>query len=514
MKKTFTSIASFLLLFTLSVSQLCGETNITILHTNDTHSHLMPFDSKEYGPDSGGIVRRSGLIKSIRNQLGNVLLLDAGDILQGTPFYIIFKGEACYKTAAECGYDATTLGNHELDNSLENLKTQLTNSGMRLLCCNVFYRDTGRHVFQPYMVFVRNGVKIGVIGSIGNAAWDEIDCKIRAPMINVDQTTSVREVARRIRPYVDLVVVLSHAGIEFDEQMAARVAEIDLLIGGHTHVELAAPRLVKNLPEAGKANNGLDGTLVVQAGEHGQFLGRVNLTLDDSGKIATWSGCLEQVSTAHESLAPAGIRETVESFNRRLEDMMNEVVGYTEKALDYPRDLRKTAMLPMGTFTAKSMLEAAKSDMCVINSGVIRNDIKAGNITCGGVFEALPYDNTVVSFKMSGEKIQKMLDHICSHLGDPDGYQFAGVEATFNTSTGKAENVKIAAAPIDLRKEYRVSTSSFMANGNVAGDILFAGAGEIEDSNIIMRDAAINLARELKTLPDMSVAPISIKGSK
>ncbi|NCB40380.1 MAG: bifunctional metallophosphatase/5'-nucleotidase, partial [Erysipelotrichia bacterium] len=103
MKKIFTSIVSFLLLFTLSVSQLTGETNITILHTNDTHSHLMPFDSKEHGPDSGGIVRRSGLIKSIRNQLGNVLLLDAGDILQGTPFYIIFKGEACYKTAAECG---------------------------------------------------------------------------------------------------------------------------------------------------------------------------------------------------------------------------------------------------------------------------------------------------------------------------------------------------------------------------------------------------------------------------
>ena len=110
---------------------------------------------------------------------------------------------------------------------------------------------TLRRVFAPYHVFIRNGLKIGVIGSIGNEAWESIDRKIRAPMTHQNQIEAVRATARRIRSHVDLVVLLSHAGFEFDEQTAAAVAEIDLLIGGHTHVELAQPKLVANTAESG-----------------------------------------------------------------------------------------------------------------------------------------------------------------------------------------------------------------------------------------------------------------------
>ncbi len=499
------------ILLLLLLAQLAGaETRLTILHTNDTHSHLLPFESKQHGPDCGGIVRRAGLVEKIRSEAGEILFVDAGDILQGTPVYSVFKGEACYKTARACGYDATTLGNHELDNDLANLQTQLATSGIRLLCCNVFHKDSRKRVFAPYHIFLRQGLKIAVIGSIGNEAWEDIDRKIRAPMRQTDQITEVRAVARYLRPHVDLIVLLSHAGIEFDKQLAASVAEVDILIGGRTHEELQTPVLIAHTPEAGKTGNGLDGTIVAQTGEWGQFLGRIDLVVEENGQIASWSGRLEKVTPQYEHLAPANLKMLVEEYAGKLEKIMNSIAGQTAADLTYPKDLRKKAILPMGTFTAISMRAAAGSDVCIINSGAIRSDIKAGNITRGAVFEALPYDNSVVTFTMTGKALKNALDFLAASFGDPDGFQFDGISGTLNAATGKAEDILVGGKPIDENTDYRVSTSSFMANGNVAGDKLFATITRIEDSGILMRDAAFNWLEKNRTVPDLSNPAVKI----
>jgi len=512
MKNNFKAAAMLLAFVTLFFLPVDAATRLTILHTNDTHSRMLPFDSKQHGPDCGGIVRRSGLIEHIRSQEGEILLLDAGDILQGTPFYSIFKGEACYRTAKACGYDATTLGNHELDNDLGNLQARLAETGMRLLCCNVFFAGTRRPVFAPYHVFVRNGLKIGVIGSIGNEAWEDIDRKIRAPMALQDQTEAVRITARRIRPYVDLVILLSHAGIEFDEQIAAAVAEIDLLIGGHTHVELNQPKLVANKAEAGTCNNGLNGTLVAQAGEWGHFVGRIDLLIEDDRRIASWSGSLIKVSPQFEHLAPAGLVKMVSDYDQTLQKIMNEVLGQAPADLNFPKDERKKALLPMGSFIAAGMRDAAGSDICIVNSGAIRTDLKAGELTRGEIYEAVPYDNTVVTFAMSGAAVQKMLDFVAANFGDPDGYQFAGVTGVLDRKNGRAENIMIGGEPLSPARTYRVSTSSFMANGNIAGDKLFADPQKIEDSGVFMRDAVEGLLKKLGTLPDYRELPFKLQG--
>ncbi len=509
--KRYLSAAALLLAFLLClIGAVDAADRLTILHTNDTHSHMMPFDSKAYGPESGGIVRRAGLIEKIKKESPDLLVLDAGDILQGTPVYSIFKGEACYRAASLSGCEATTLGNHELDNDLANLQTQLATSGIRLLCCNVFYRDSKKPVFAPFHVFRRNGLKIGVIGSIGNEAWESIDRKIRAPMFQTDQTATARDTARRIRPYVDLVVLLSHAGIEFDMKLAAEVAEIDVLIGGHTHEEMQTPLLIEHKPEAGKYNNGLGGTIVAQAGEWGHFLGRIDLVIEKNHQIASWSGRLEKVTPEYEHLAPAELTRMVDDYNQRLESTMNEVIGQATSDLSFPKDLRKKSMLPMGTFTAASMRDAAGSDVGIINSGAIRSDLKAGKVTRGAVFEALPYDNSVVTFTMTGEALQNMLDTVAAKFGDPDGFQFYGLTGTLNLSTGKAENVLVDGSPIETTRNYRVSTSSFMANGNIAGDLLFAKIVKIEDSGILMRDAALKWLEKIRVVPDLSEAPVKI----
>ncbi|PKL44408.1 MAG: hypothetical protein CVV41_07155 [Candidatus Riflebacteria bacterium HGW-Riflebacteria-1] len=491
---------------------LAGDVALTILHTNDTHSRVMPFDSKTHGSDVGGIVRRAELIRRIKEQAPHALTLDAGDIFQGTPFYIVFKGEACHRLAVAAGCEATTIGNHELDNGLENLHKQIANSGIRMLCSNVFYRDSKRLVFPAYHVFVRNGLKIAVIGSIGNEAWLAADRKNCEPMLHTDQVTTVRQVARRIRRYVDLIVVLSHSGIDFDEQMAAQIAEIDVIVGGHTHEELHEPKLIANNPGIGICNNGLDGTIVVQAGEHSVFLGRLDLLMNEHGQIASYSGRLELITSEYEPKADNKVQQIANHYNSQLESIMNKVAGHTSKELSLPKDKKKTHMLPMGTFTAQSMLAAGKGDICLVNSGAIRAPINSGEITVGEIFESLPYDNTVVTFIMRGDAVQAMLDQICANFGEPDGYQYAGISADFDLTAGCAKNVVIGDQPLDPAKRYRVSTSSFVANGNLGGDKMFAQAESSEDSAVFMRDAALAWLAENKEVPDYSQPQIKVIG--
>ena len=510
--KVYKKAPALLLLFAavLVSAQLLADTQVTLLHTNDTHAHIMPFESKTDGTQSGGIARRATLIKSLKAQTPHALVLDAGDMFQGTPFYNIFKGEACHKLAVAAGYEATTIGNHELDNSLENLQTQIANSGIRMLCCNVFYHDSKRPVFQGYHIFLRNGLKIAVIGSVGNEAWENIDRKIRTPLFQTDQTTTVRQVAQRLRRYVDLIVVLSHAGLEFDEQMAAQVAEIDVIIGGHTHKELTEPVLIKNKPGIGDYDNGLAGTIVVQAGEYGALLGKLDLLIDDNGQISTYSGRLIRVTPEYEPPPGDMVHELASSYHSQLEKLMNQVAGFTGKELVLTKELKKTHILPMGTFTAQSMLEAGKGDICLVNTGAIRNPVDAGEITIGEIYEALPYDNTVVTFTMSGKEVQAMFDHICSNSNPPDGYQYAGISAELDMVGGHARNILIGGQPIEDNKKYRVSTSSFMANGNIDGDKLFARIESVEDSGVFMRDAAIAYLGRVKNTPDFSTPAVKL----
>jgi len=305
-------------------------------------------------------------------------------------------------------------------------------------------------------------------------------------------------------------VVLSHAGIIEDRQMAAELADVDVIIGGHTHEELAQPLFINNLPETGPGQNGLNGTIVAQAFEHGVFLGRIDLTITDDGKIATWSGRLEKVSAGDEQFARDDIKKLVDSYASNLDRVMNEVIGFTSSELSLPKDLKKTHMLPMGTFTALSMLEAGNADICAVNSGAIRRSIDQGEITRGEIFEALPYDNTIITFTMTGSEVQKMMDYIAANHSELDGFQFAGIEGVLDLKKGNATVKSVAGQPFSTQKSYRVATTSFIANGNLGGDKLFAKVERIEEHPVFMRDAAIAYLQKNQTLKDMSEASVEI----
>ncbi|WP_243286179.1 bifunctional metallophosphatase/5'-nucleotidase [Geothrix terrae] len=271
---------------------------ITLLHTNDTHSRIEPF-----GPGNGaisgkgGMARRATLVKQLRSQLGPVLLLDAGDTFQGTPYFNRYKGRLDYQLMRMVGYDATTLGNHDFDNGVEMLveamasmeKLQHRNPPFAFLNCNFDCKGAPELAkrIRPYMVREFPGVKVGITG-VGVAFAGLVAPKNHEGIVWRDPYESLKPVVKRLREVekVDLVVVLSHLGYDVkdaahdDLRLPGQVAGIDAIVGGHSHTFLDAPVKVKQAQGE---------TLVFQVGFGGVNLGRMDFTLA-RGEVRAASG--------------------------------------------------------------------------------------------------------------------------------------------------------------------------------------------------------------------------------
>ncbi|WP_022822488.1 bifunctional metallophosphatase/5'-nucleotidase [Hymenobacter norwichensis] len=254
---------------------------LVILHTNDMHSRIEPFpaNAAQYA-GMGGMAHRASLIKQIRAQEPHVLLLDSGDIWQGTPYFNFFMGELEYKLMSQMQYDASTLGNHDFDNGLEGLQKQLPNATFPFLIANYDFSNTilaGR--FQPYKVFEKAGHRIGVFGLGIEMAGLVADKNFGATKY-LDPIATANAMVAKLRgaEKCDLVICLSHLGYKYqgqkvdDFKLAAGAPGIDLILGGHTHTFLDKPDVV-----AGP--NGHQ-TLINQVGWSGINLGRLDYTFE------------------------------------------------------------------------------------------------------------------------------------------------------------------------------------------------------------------------------------------
>lgn len=251
--------------------------NLTILHTNDVHSHIDPFPM-DGGRNQGlgGVARRATIIDKIRSTEKNVLLLDAGDIFQGTPYFNLFGGELEFKLMTRLGYDAATMGNHDFDNGLDGFNKQLPHANFPFITSNYDFSDTilnGKT--KDYHIFHKGGIKIGVFG-VGIELSKIVDAKNFKGVRYLDPV----EVSNRWAKFLkhdqkcDLIICLSHIGYKYNDnqisdlRLASMTEDIDLIIGGHTHTFLNAPVTVKN------AGGGI--TTINQVGFGGINLGRID----------------------------------------------------------------------------------------------------------------------------------------------------------------------------------------------------------------------------------------------
>ena len=258
-------------------------TKITILHTNDVHSHIEAFGPNEgRNANKGGVARRASLVETLRNENPNTLLLDAGDIFQGTPYFNFYGGELEFKLMSMLKYDVATIGNHDFDNGINGLYAQLPHAKFDFISANYDFTNTvmDTHV-KPYKTFVKDGIKIGVFG-LGIELQGLVNKAAYKETVYLDPIEIAQDMSRILKTEeaCDLIICLSHLGYEYkkapskisDIKLAKATQDIDLIIVGHTHTFLDKPTVETNA--VGKS------VLVNQVGCYGLYLGKIDFYFD------------------------------------------------------------------------------------------------------------------------------------------------------------------------------------------------------------------------------------------
>ena len=289
-RRTFikNTAASTALLSVGGIALSCTEQEvkqITILHTNDVHSHIDPFGPNDgRNANKGGVARRATLIQRLRQENPNTLLLDAGDIFQGTPYFNYYGGELEFKLMSMLDYDAATIGNHDFDNGIDGLYAQLPHAQFDFISANYNFKNTimDGHV-APYKIFIKNGVRIGVFG-----LGVELEGLVGKDMFKETKYLDPIEIAQdmsrilKTEEQCDLIICLSHLGYDYENQqkvsdrsLARSTKDIDLIIGGHTHTFLDEPTVETN--RIGKS------VLINQVGCYGLYVGKVDFYWEPEG---------------------------------------------------------------------------------------------------------------------------------------------------------------------------------------------------------------------------------------
>ena len=272
-------------------STVADDTVVTILHTNDTHSQIDPLPDNDQYAGKGGVARRATLVKRVRKENPNTLLIDAGDAFQGTPYFNFYKGEVEYKSMSAIGYDAGTLGNHEFDNGVDALAAALKFATFDVVSSNYDVKGTPlQGVVKPYVVKTVAGIRIGLFG-LGISPVALITPANFKGITYLDPIETARAMVKTLRgaERCALVVAMSHLGFYKnprprdvgDGQVASQVDGIDFIASGHTHTFMEQPERVKQ--PCGQE------TIVFQVGRSGIYVGRVDFTFR-SGKLLGANG--------------------------------------------------------------------------------------------------------------------------------------------------------------------------------------------------------------------------------
>lgn len=263
------------------------EKKITILHTNDVHSHIDPFPADHpKNPNMGGAARRASIIEQIRKEEAHVLLLDAGDIFQGTPYFNYYGGELEFKIMSMMNYDLATMGNHDFDNGIDGFYAQLPHAKFDFVSANYDFKNTILNdIVKPYKIFHKDSIKIGIFG-LGVQLEGLVDKKNYKETIYNNPIEVAKDISHELKneKKCDLVICLSHLGYQYkneldrpsDVKLAQQTKNIDLIIGGHTHTFLEKPMVYKNLENKD--------VIVNQVGAYGINLGRIDFYLSPDSK--------------------------------------------------------------------------------------------------------------------------------------------------------------------------------------------------------------------------------------
>ncbi len=470
---------SFVLLLVCSLPMAVagsGKT-VTLLFTNDFESAYDPTPAfwREDMQRIGGIGQLATLVENMRAQHPNVFLFDAGDIFTGT-LAKLTRGELSFELMLSMGYDAMVIGNHEFEYGWEELARQKHRVPFPVLGANLFYRDTSHAFAQPYTILERHGVRIGVIGILGQDAATALVPSHIAGLDVLEPVAVVREYVELLRPEVDLVVVLTHQGytapMQTDDEadptvqrgnaenmaLAGAVPGIDVILAGHTDAGTRTP-LVH--PETG--------TLIMQTFGQGQHLGFLQLQLRTSSpdapraKPRLLDGRLIAVDS--DALAPqAAVAGKLERYRRAYREIYTPV-GRT----DSPIVRRYYLESDLGNLFADILRRHTEADVALMPSGALRKDLPAGVIRKVDLLDAFPFQDRVARVTLSGDVLLQVIEQGLSL--ERGLLQVSGMTVTYDPQAPVGERVRSAVVggnAIRPERSYQVATLEILAQGGDA----------------------------------------------
>ena len=462
-----------------------------LLHTNDLHGQMLPREAtwldRQSPPRVGGFATIAAYVRDVREQgkreRFSVILVDAGDWFQGTPEGNRTKGAAVVGWMNLVGYEAATLGNHEFDFGLGNLRSLLSLAKFPVLAANVFDAKTGAPMrgLRPHAVVERSGVRFAFVGILTDATSEITIAGATEGLRFGDEVETARSAVAAARREADLVFLLTHCGLESDRALAAALPEVPLIVGGHSH---------KVLPQGER--NGK--TLLVQAGSKGGSIGRVELAIDPETKA------IRSASARLDDLLVDKFGEDLESSKlvaRETEAVRVEIdapVGVLLESLGRTTGLRSSSA---GNLIADATREAAGAEIAFANKGGLRTALPAGPVTKRSFFELVPFENTIVSFTMTGAEIEEVLR--ASVRGDGRSpLEVSGLLVRWREREGRKAQflgAEVSGKPLEASRGYRVAVNSFLAGG---GDRYpqFQKGRDSKDTGILLRDAAVEWVRK------------------
>lgn len=520
---------SILLLLALSLGLIgllgAEDLRLDIVWSNDVHGGIdraqATFMNPEFPPQLGGGGSAATLIKHVRSLSGkkrDSLLLDAGDFFQGRPVGTVTKGRAVIEFMNAIGYDAMTVGNHEFDIMDTELMETLEYANFPILSCNIIDKRTGELPWYvvPYRMINRLGLRIGIIGF---TTTDTEKMSFPENIKNIDFVSEKEAVDKyvkivREKEKADIVIVLGHAGLPYDiestylsrydakgnplfeeryavwgydaQEIAREVPGIDLFIGGHMHRGVAKPWI-----------DPYTHTMVIQGYAYGSNLGWIILTIDPETKTVSGyeSPAIREgsmVTLFEDQFIPdPEISKTIAEQVAIAEAGMDEIIG---TAGVYLSRTNVDAQSLMGNTITDAMRAEVSADFAFLNLGGVRSDIKSGPVTYRNVFEVMPFDNMVVSFKCNGEFLRRIIETRVE--GGRHGLVVSGVNVIYSKKRPNFDRVtslKIGGEPWDPNKIYTCVTTDFLMQGNAGLSLLVqVPESDITQHQINLRDAIVN----------------------
>lgn len=449
MKQRYYIIASFI--FITLISGLYAHEKLTILHWNDFHSRNIPYYVNSDDSTKiliGGYATLAGYINSIHRRIENVALIHAGDDFQGSPICTITKGLSQIELLNIIKPDVFTLGNHEFDYGKENLHQVIMKAKFPIISANIFDKSTGELFVKPYLIKKYGKIKVGYIGLL-TTRLKQLSLPENVSGIQMlEPAQVVRKYTSVIKDSVDIIIIVSHMGLNADKRLASQGSGFQVIIGGHSHSALFNPIII-------------DSVIICQAGSKGKYLGRLDLLIDtEKDKIINYRGYLIK-TTVKGSSPDLVVQAKVDNLEKQLDVALNKVIGVLRN--DWKRVSQGESNV--GNWQTDVMREFAGTDIAFQNSGGIRKDISAGNITVRDMWELNPFSNHFVVFELTGVELRKAIERNCEDRGE--FLQVSGVKYIFNKNRpvgNRVINIWINGKLLDKDSTYSICTNNFLTD--------------------------------------------------